>query len=204
MTDDNIIRPIFSVGISTFGLTDIDNEPLVEYSKKTTHRNKVKEKKDILSNPIFADLNKFIEDRMNDYYAGIYKEEPSRIKLTEAWSNVGTDELITMPHSHPSFVSAVYYPHATEGDIVFFNPAYSVIASTCARSSNKVTSYNSEFFSFPSRTGNLIVFPSKLLHMAQCSGNERISIAYNGSPILQEPTLPPSNTKKSYLKIKKN
>ena len=195
MTDDNIIRPIFSIGISTFEVTNINNESLIEYSKKRTYRNKVKEKKNILSNPIFEDLNKFVEDRMDEYFSVIYKAKPSRIKLTEAWSNVGGDKLITFPHTHTAFISAVYYPLATEGDLVFLNPAFQTTSANYG--SNKITLYNSDFFTFPARTGNLIVFPSKLQHMVRCSGSERISIAYNGMPVLQEPAV------KSYLNVRK-
>ena len=40
--------------------------------------------------------------------------------------------------------------------------------------------YTSEYYSFPARTGHLIIFNSMLQHMVRCKTDERISIAYNG------------------------
>ena len=41
--------------------------------------------------------------------------------------------------------------------------------------------YTSEYYTFPARTGHLIIFNSMLQHMVRCDNNDRVSIAFNGN-----------------------
>ena len=117
---------------------------------------------------------------MNEYYSSIYNNN-FRIKLKEAWSNKGGDKYTSIPHSHNnSIISAVYYPQSTEGEIIFLNPGVSMTNNQSVDMINTHNKYTSEYYSFPTRTGHLIIFNSMLQHMVRCKTNERISIAYNG------------------------
>lgn len=180
---NNNIQPIFSAGISIFKLENIDNALIIDYAKQTSRKNKFKENKDILTNNIFEKLNYIVKDKMNEYFSTIYNSKYD-IVLSSAWSNIGGDKLITIPHIHnESFISAVYYPYSIEGEIIFLNPMTTLISKQMGDMIDTHNEYTSEYYSFPARTGHLIVFNSMLQHMVRCSSNERVSIAYNGDPI---------------------
>jgi len=186
-----MIRDIFSVGISIFELRNINNNEITEYAKTKLEKNQTyvssngdkhvgKENKDILSNVIFKSLNEVVLEKMNEYYSSIYNDN-FKIKLDEAWSNKGGDRYTTVPHSHNnSIISAVYYPQSTEGEILFLNPGVSMTNNQNNDMIDTHNKYTSEYYSFPARTGNLIIFNSILQHMVRCKTDERISIAYNG------------------------
>lgn len=175
-----MIQDIFSVGISSYNLHNIDNYKLVEYAKKTSNKNKFKETEDILSNDLFIKLNNIVKEKMNEYYSSIYNGN-HKIKLFKAWSNLSDDNYITIPHTHnESIVSAVYYPHSVEGEIIFLNPAMSVLSLQKKWMVDNYNKYTSEYFSVEVKTGNLIVFNSMLCHMVKCKDKNRVSIAYEG------------------------
>lgn len=175
-----MIQNIFSIGISIFELKNINNSDIVDYAKSTTKVNEFKENKDILVNSLFKDLNCVVEERMNEYCKSIYNDK-HEIKLFEAWSNIGNDKLITIPHTHnESFLSAVYYPQSTDGEIIFLNPSVAMVSKHKNSMIDNHNEYTSEYYSFPARTGHLIIFNSMLQHMVRCNNSDRVSIAYNG------------------------
>ena len=175
-----MITDIFSVGISMFELKNINNREIAKYAKAKSEKNQAKENKDILSNIIFKSLNEVVLKKMNEYYSSIYNGN-YKIKIHEAWSNKGDDKYITIPHSHNnSIISAVYYPHSTEGEIVFLNPGIALTNNQKMSMIDTHNKYTSEHYCFPARTGHLIIFNSMLQHMVRCKTDERISIAYNG------------------------
>ncbi len=75
-----MIRDIFSVGISIFELTNLNNNEIAEYAKTKLEKNQSKENKDILTNNIFKSLNKVVLEKMNEYYSSIYNDN-FKIKL---------------------------------------------------------------------------------------------------------------------------
>jgi uncharacterized protein (TIGR02466 family) len=175
-----MITDIFSVGISIFELRNINNNEIAEYAKTKSEKHLKKENKDILSNIIFKGLNEVVLKKMNEYYSSIYNGN-YKIKIHEAWSNKGDDTYITIPHSHNgSTISSVYYPHSTEGEIVFLNPGITMTNNQSIEMVDTHNKYTSEYYTFPARTGHLIIFNSMLQHMVRCKTDERISIAYNG------------------------
>jgi len=177
----NNIKPIFSTGISVYNLENVNNSEIVEYVKANNNFNKPKDIDKILKETIFKNLNNIIEQKMNDYYHEIYNDKYDII-LLEAWGNSGKDSIITMPHIHTtSFISAVYYPHATEGYLTFLNPMVGLLAKQNIDMIDQHSPYTSECFSYPSRTGSLIIFNSLLMHFVRCeSKGDRVSLAYNG------------------------
>ena len=47
---------------------NINNDEIVEYARAKKEKNQTKEKKDILSNAIFKNLNDVVTEKMNEYY----------------------------------------------------------------------------------------------------------------------------------------
>ncbi len=175
-----MIKPIFSTGISVHNLENVNNSEIVEYVKTNNNFNKPKDIKKILSEPIFKNLNNVIEQKINDHYHEIYNNKYN-VALIEAWGNTGNDSIITMPHIHTtSFLSAVYYPHATEGCLTFLNPMVGLLLKQNIDMIDQHSPYTSECYNYPSKTGSLIIFNSLLMHFVRCEGNnDRVSLAYN-------------------------
>jgi uncharacterized protein (TIGR02466 family) len=173
--------PIFSTGISKYKLESINNAELRDYVVKNSNVNKAKDIKDILDNSLFTELNKVIEQKMNDHYHEIYNDR-YKVELSEAWSNYGNDDIITMPHIHPTtFLSAVYYPQAEDGEIVFVNPMTGLLSKQHIDMIDQHSPYTSECYSVATRRCDLIIFSSMLMHLVRCpKQSNRVSIAYNG------------------------
>jgi uncharacterized protein (TIGR02466 family) len=175
-----VIQNIFSISIGLFELKDVNNSEMITYANQTSNKNNYKENKDILKNKIFKKLNDIVEEKMNEYFATMYSKE-YEIFADEAWSNVGDDKFINVPHIHNnSFISAVYYPLSTEGEIIFLNPAIAMVSKHQDNMINKHNEYTSSYFYYKVKTGDLLIFNSMLQHMVKCKNEERVSIAYNG------------------------
>jgi len=174
------ITPIFATGISVSNLENINNSEIVNYIK--SKKNEPRDIYDVLSNPIFKNINNVIEQKMNEHYHEIYNKKCS-IKLAQGWGNFGDNGIITMPHAHTtSFLSAVYYPYAEDGFLTFVNPMTGLLAGQSREIIDNHNIYSSEIYSQPSITGSLIIFNSMLVHLVKCEKNtERVSLAYNGT-----------------------
>ena len=174
---------IFSVGISLHNIQEIDNQKLIKFVQKTSNKDGYKNDKDILSNPLFEDLNNAAQKKMEEFYRKTFQSN-LKIELSQAWSNIADDKYITIPHTHnDAIVSAVYYPYCEEGEIIFLNPAgTSLISQQKDWMIGEWNKYTNESFTVKVKTGHLIVFNSMLQHMVRCKDPERVSIAYNGNP----------------------
>ena len=178
-----MLLDIFSVGISLHNIDQIDNQKIIDYVRKTSNKDNHKDNKDILSNPLFEDLNKVTQNKMEEFYSNTFKSN-LKIELFQAWSNVADDKYITIPHTHnDAIVSAVYYPYCKEGEIIFLNPAgTSLLSQQKDWMIGEWNKYTNECFTVKVKTGHLIVFNSMLQHMVRCKDPKRVSIAYNGNP----------------------
>ena len=67
------ITPIFATGISVSSLENINNSEIVDYIK--SKKNEPKDIYDVLSNPIFKNINNIIEQKMNEHYHEIYNKK---------------------------------------------------------------------------------------------------------------------------------
>jgi uncharacterized protein (TIGR02466 family) len=104
--------------------------------------------------------------------------------ITEAWININQKGHFNYSHDHPgSLFSAVYYVNggADKGELEFKTP---IAPHTYTISDEMVGSFNSftgHAMVIPPVTGDLLIFPSWLLHRVNMSQSEeaRISIAFN-------------------------
>jgi len=176
----NKIIPIFATGISVYNLENINNSEIVDYVKNSS--NNPRDIYDIISNPIFKDINNTVEQKINEHYNEVYNKTYS-VKLIQGWGNFGDDGIITMPHAHTtSFLSAVYYPYAEDGFLTFINPMASLLAGQSVEMIDNHNIYSSEIYSQPSVTGSLVIFNSMLMHLVRCKKDtKRVSLAYNAT-----------------------
>lgn len=175
-----MITPIFSTGISIYNLEGVNNSEIVEYVKANSNFNKLKDIKTILTEPVFKTLNNIVEEKINEHYHQMYNNKYD-VVLVEGWGNLNNDVSITVPHIHTTgIISAVYYPHAVDGDLTLLNPMVGLLSNQKFDMIDEYNPYTSEYISVPSETNRLVIFNSVLSHFARCkTKSDRISIAYN-------------------------
>lgn len=135
----------------------------------------------ILVTPELSDIKSFVEDALQEYFDTVYAtDKKTSLYMTQSWANYTGKNQYHHKHAHPnSIVSGVFYPQAdrTVDRIYFFKDGYERIK--LAPSEWNV--WNSESWWYEVGSGDLILFPSNLMHMVQTKNddNKRVSIAFN-------------------------
>ena len=108
--------------------------------------------------------------------------EHDGFRITGCWGNINPTGSFHIPHHHPNnFLSGVYYVQVNEGaeSITFHEPRPQTdMISPRVRKANQ---YNALEQSIRVKSGQLVIFPSWLVHsvMANASDQIRISISFN-------------------------
>ena len=135
----------------------------------------------ILNHNSFKNLKEDLDLRVQDYFDKIICPE-NNVKpyITQSWLNYTETNQYHHKHQHPnSLVSGVFYINCDEkfDKIKFFKEDYKTI-----RPKIKTWNlFNSESWWFSVKTGDIILFPSSLVHMVENKEgtNTRISLAFN-------------------------
>ncbi len=176
----SLIQNIFSIGITTIKLDNIDNDLLINYAKNkfksdvknTNYKSDDIELKELTPSVLYWS-NKVFEQILG---------YPKDLYIKRVWGNVNVDRTIGAPHKHrDSILSAVYYPKCEDGQLVFMNPQEHPkllsIPHNKDRLIKKYNEYNSELYELNVFTGMLVIFNANLNHYVLSSTKERISIA---------------------------
>jgi len=156
----------------------------VEKNKKTFTKNEgniTSTNNYILNEKPFLNLKKELDLRIKDYFEKVISPVDTVIPyITQSWLNYTETNQYHHKHAHPnSLVSGVFYINCHEefDKIKFFNDTYKTIKPEI----KTWNLYNSESWWFPVKTGDLIMFPSSLVHMVETKEgtNTRISLAFN-------------------------
>jgi uncharacterized protein (TIGR02466 family) len=136
----------------------------------------------LLENKTLASLKKFIIEKADEYVQNIL-EIKDQIYLTQSWSTLHTINVFHPPHDHPNtFISLVYYAQCKDGYLYFdlnttsirecFNFDYTI---------NKFNIYNSQNWTLPVKTGDIVLFPGHIRHgsLPNKSDESRIIIGAN-------------------------
>ena len=136
----------------------------------------------LLENKTLASLKKFIIEKAEKYTQDIL-EIKDQIYLTQSWSTLNTTNVFHPPHDHPNtFISLVYYAQCKDGYLYFdlnttsirecFNFDYTI---------NKFNIYNSQNWTLPVKTGDMVLFPGHIRHgsLPNKSDESRIIIGAN-------------------------
>ena len=137
-----------------------------------------------LATPELAELFAEVSKRLDEVHRAFEFSASMRQMITEAWININQKGHFNYSHDHPgSLFSAVYYVKggADKGELEFKTP---IAPHTYAISSEMVDGFNAftgHAMVIPPVTGDLLIFPSWLLHRVNMSQSdeERISIALN-------------------------
>jgi uncharacterized protein (TIGR02466 family) len=134
--------------------------------------------------PELAELFAEVGKRLDEVHRAFEFNPSTRQVITEAWINSNQKGHFNYSHDHPgSLFSAVYYVKggADKGELELKTP---IAAHTYTISGEMVGSFNAftgHAMVIPPVTGDLLIFPSWLLHRVNMSQSEeeRISIAFN-------------------------
>ena len=135
----------------------------------------------ILDNKIFKNLKKELELKVQDYFDKVLCTTNSVTPyITQSWLNYTETNQYHHKHNHfNSLVSGVLYINSDENydKINFYKDSYQSIKPNIKENNL----FNSEAWWFPVKTGDIILFPSSLLHMVSIKqgDNTRISLAFN-------------------------
>ena len=178
---------IFSIGISKFKLKGLDNETLCEQVRhySTNPENKIHGQRDMkVDNPYLTSLTDVVMAESQKITDSILAN-PS-IKLTcfakRVWGNHNYNCDICIPHVHrDSFLSAVYYPKASEDSRLHFQSPFTdaLLAQIPILASETYDEFNSAYHQINAETGMLVIFPANLLHFVPPTKGERYSIVYD-------------------------
>jgi uncharacterized protein (TIGR02466 family) len=136
---------------------------------------------DILNHKAFKDLKKDLDLKVQDYFDKVISPSNNITPyITQSWLNYTETNQYHHKHSHPnSLVSGVFYIncHEEHDKIKFFNDNY----KTIRLETKDWNIWNSETWWFSVKTGDVILFPSSLIHMVETKEgtNTRISLAFN-------------------------
>jgi uncharacterized protein (TIGR02466 family) len=186
------IMPIFINFLAVDSLS-LDNDKLEKFclERRKTHAGRVISngggwQSDNLApdTPELAELFTQVRNRLDEVHRYFEFSAPMRQVITEAWININQKGHFNYSHDHPgSLFSAVYYVKggADKGELELKTP---IAPHTYTISSEMVGSFNAftgHAMVIPPVTGDLLIFPSWLLHRVNMSQSEeeRISIAFN-------------------------
>ena len=167
------------------GLGEDDDNQSLKQSKelgvdfKNLHFNRQSVDNFILDNPVMANIRKWIESKIHEYSSSIMGSK-SELFITQSWLNKSGKGESHHEHSHPnSLLSGVWYPQIHEKlPPIQFRSSNSRDVSMSVDTFNQ---FNSSTFMLPMRMGELIIFPSNLVHSVPQNvfDQERISLSFN-------------------------
>ena len=173
------MQNIFSIPITILQLNNINNNILINYAQSNYNENiKYINCKD--TDFELQELNSVVLQQAKKF-AFNYTNNEVNLKIKRVWSNVKVDNSIQTPHAHrDSFLSAVYYPLATDGELVIQSPfSHSHLSHLNPDLIKKYNEYSSDNFFVPAKTGMLVIFNAMLIHYVKPTTEKRISIAYD-------------------------
>jgi uncharacterized protein (TIGR02466 family) len=134
----------------------------------------------ILDKKQFKNIKIFLENCCKDYLEKIICPENNiELCITQSWLNYTKENQYHHKHLHSnSIISGVLYFNCNNDNIKFYN---SNINHTIKPLIKKYNFWNSETWTFPTKTGELFMFPSSLNHGVDVKkgDNIRISLSFN-------------------------
>lgn len=138
----------------------------------------------VLENPKLAGLKKLVEEALQDYLIQIYNPiNPDKIRLvvTQSWLNFTDKNQYHHKHyHHNSIISGCLYINARkESDCIMFTKR--ATGEPWQIQALEQNYFNCNEFTVPVETGDLVLFPSNLIHSVPQTNQDytRISLAFN-------------------------
>ena len=136
--------------------------------------------RNILDSIELAELRSLLEEKLNLFYREIYSPAgDSKSVITQSWLNLTRCGESHHRHSHSnSIISGVLYLKSNKNldKIIFHKSAYEQISIEPTH----ITAHNCKEVGFSVGTGDLVLFPSSLVHSVLPTESDfRISLAFN-------------------------
>jgi len=133
----------------------------------------------ILENKILSKLKNELHVILKDYFDKIVQPSDNVTPhITQSWLNLTEKNQYHHQHTHSnSIVSGVIYIKASKDEINFHSQRYNNLSFN----RKEYNEFNSELWSLPVNTGDIILFPSSLSHSVPVKQTEdlRISLSFN-------------------------
>lgn len=181
------VYSLFPVAVAKFELgRKFTAEELAFINWQPVHNNMgnvTSDERYILNNDVMAGLKEFVDQSVANYMGSIVcPKHPINVRITQSWLNFTKDGQFHHKHSHQnSYLSGVLYIKADKekDKIHFYKDGYEQVKIYA----EKYNLYNSDSWWLEAATGELLIFPSKLMHNVETvKGEERISLAFNTFP----------------------
>jgi uncharacterized protein (TIGR02466 family) len=184
-----VIHNLFPIPVGIYKLNrDLTEQELVFINGQETRPNmgnKTSKDSTILRNKELTKLRDFIETSVADYFKSTHNPKHNvSLRITQSWCNYTEPGQFHHKHAHNnSFVSGVFYPQVNKetDKIYFYRDGYQMIKFP----PEEWNIWNSDSWWFEVDIGDLILFPSSLIHMVDTvQGNQtRISLSFNTFPV---------------------
>ena len=177
------VFPMFATPLGWTMLEGIDDDALIEYSKKFLIYDDGEAAHSLrgeyidVSSPL-GPLAAQVVECAN--YMHRKTELKGELEIRYAWCNYSTHKDITKPHTHVGcHLVAIYYPQASDVEITFINPLScmeNLIAPDLIESYNE---YNQPQKWVRPEKGMLLIHPAWVTHYVRSTPSERMSIAFD-------------------------
>jgi uncharacterized protein (TIGR02466 family) len=133
----------------------------------------------VLESQLFFDLKNKILDHLNFFSTEIFKHQVE-IYITHSWLNYNPKKSYHNLHRHSNSVySGAYYINVPENspNLIFASPSIPIFEIT----PNEYNVCNSASWEIPVRSGDLVLFPSTLMHeVGENTGDDdRFTLSFN-------------------------
>jgi uncharacterized protein (TIGR02466 family) len=173
---ETILKSKIDCNFTKEELNFIKNLPLIKNDNNSTSIDNY-----ILNNSALSNLKNNILQAVKFYFYEILKSDiNTEIYITQSWVNFTKEHESHHRHSHPnSVLSGIVYidVDSTKDSIVF----YKNMSNQIVTNKTEFNIYNSDLWTFPVETSQIIVFPSYLQHSVNTKeeNNTRISLSFN-------------------------
>lgn len=138
---------------------------------------------EVLNEPPLHQLRGFIQSHIEQYFHDICAPSSDvKIHLTQSWLNYTYPGQNHHIHMHDnSFLSGVLYINANkEEDAIMFTSGR---GHAIRLTTDNYNIFNSEIWKVPVHSGDLLIFPSRLVHQVEATSTDRsitrVSLAFN-------------------------
>jgi len=180
-----IINNLFPTPVGSFelgrDLSEIEKKHLFNLEQLPNLGNAKSANSWVLKEKKLNSLRLFLNNSLQEYFqATMSPQDNVKLEITQAWVNYTKSGQYHHKHSHPnSIISGVFYIQAAKeiDKLYFYNESY----QQTKIAPKEFHVYNADSWWLPTETGQLLLFPSRLVHMvATTTGEEdRISLSFN-------------------------
>ena len=171
------------VETSCFSVTDDIVNQAKTYKKKKALINHVSEDSYVLNNPCFRNLEKIIDEKVENYKTNVLQIR-NNLKKQNSWLAFTSHQEKHHVHAHPGvFVSAVFYIKCSSGNLLFRRPRSTIQEAFYLNYDIiEYNPYNCTSWQIPLKTGDLAIFLGHTLHgSTPTEDDERIILGVNYS-----------------------